>query len=491
MLGWMKAPSQQRLRDLEEQNRRLQQHSDQLQRHSDQLQRENDWLQAERDRLQQEIQRLKQELELGRRASKRQAAPFSRGEPKTDPQRPGRKAGSEHGRHGHRPIPSQVDESVIVPLPKSCPSCSGPCTQQEWADQYQTEIVRQTRVTHFRVAVGRCRQCGRRVQGRDRRQSSQALGAAASQLGPEALSLATVLNKQLGLPFGKTAAVLEQGFGLEVTRGALSQALARVGRRCEPTYRSLLGQIRRSPAVTSDQTGWKVGGRLCWLWAHVTDEVTVYAILPGRGYREAAQVLGEDFDGWLVHDGWRPYYRFDQALHQSCQRHLIRRCEEMIADSSPFAALFPRRVQALLRQGLALPDRHQAGLVSDHGLAVATGQLESRLQAWRVRSYRHPANRRLARHLIHERDHLFTYLKFPGLEATNWRGEQALRPAVVARKVWGGNRTPAGARTQEILMSVLRTCHQRAREPLPLLTQLLCSPRPPIIDFSANLLRSH
>ncbi len=94
-----------------------------------------------------------------------------------------------------------------------------PCTQQEWADQYQTEIVRQTRVTRFRVAVGCCQDCGSRVQGRDRRQTSEALGAAASQLGPEAVLLATMLNKQLGLPLGKTAAVLEQGFGLKVTRG--------------------------------------------------------------------------------------------------------------------------------------------------------------------------------------------------------------------------------------------------------------------------------
>jgi hypothetical protein len=33
----------------------------------------------------------------------------------------------------------------------------------------------------------------------------------------------------------------------------------------------------------------------------------------------------------------------------------------------------------------------------------------------------------------------------PGLEATNWRAEQAIRPIVVARKVWGRNRTPCGA----------------------------------------------
>jgi transposase len=128
-----------------------------------------------------------------------------------------------------------VDETIIVPLPKSCPDCGGGCSHQEWADQYQTEIVRPTRVTCFRVEVGRCQDCGSRVQGRHANQTPDALGAAASQLGPEAVSLATALNKQLGLALGKTAAVLQQGLGLEVTPGALSQAIARVGRRCEPT----------------------------------------------------------------------------------------------------------------------------------------------------------------------------------------------------------------------------------------------------------------
>jgi len=494
MLGWMKAPRQ-RVEELDKENKKLQREIEQLQRAHEQLRRQKEAeigrLQREREKLQQEIERLKQELEQARRASKRQAAPFSKGEPKDEPKRPGRKAGSDYGRHGCRPIPSQVNETIIVPLPKACPDCGGACAQLEWADQYQTEIVRQTRVTCFRVEVGRCQDCGSRVQGRHANQTSDALGAAASQLGPEAVSLATVLNKQLGLPFGKTAAVLEQGFGLKVTRGALSQALARVGNRCESTYESLIRQVRTSPSVTVDETGWKVAGRLQWLWAHVTQDVTVYAILPGRGYEEAAVVLGDDFEGWLVHDGWRAYYRFHQALHQSCQRHLIRRCEEMAVQASPRAAVFPLQVKALLLDGLALRDRHQAGEVSDHGLAVATGRLESRLHQWLIRPYRNPDHQRLAKHLIHESDHLFTYLKFPGLEATNWRGEQAIRPAVVARKVWGGNRTPAGARTQGILMSFLRTCHQRAREALPLLTQLLRCPRPEVVDFSGSAPRSH
>ena len=60
----------------------------------------------------------------------------------------------------------------------------------------------------------------------------------------------------------------------------------------------------------------------------------------------------------------------------------------------------------------------------------------------------HPANQRLARHLNHERPWMFTFLHCPGLDATNNAAERAIRGMVIARKVWGGNRTWEGARTQ-------------------------------------------
>src|SRR5262249_55855193 len=61
----------------------------------------------------------------------------------------------------------------------------------------------------------------------------------------------------------------------------------------------------------------------------------------------------------------------------------------------------------------------------------------------------------------------------PGLDATNWRAELAIRFGVILRKVWGGNRTWAGARAQSVLMSVWRTCWQQGRSALDLLSQLL------------------
>ena len=79
-------------------------------------------------------------------------------------------------------------------------------------------------------------------------------------------------------------------------------------------------------------------------------------------------------------------------------------------------------------------------------------------------AYPDPANQRLANHLRHEQPFLFSFLYCPGLDATNHAAEQAIRGMVIARKVWGGNRTWEGARTQQILVSVLRTCWQQGKD---------------------------
>jgi hypothetical protein len=107
-----------------------------------------------------------------------------------------------------------------------------------------------------------------------------------------------------------------------------------------------------------DETGWRVAGDLQWLWVCLSAEVTVYDILPGRGFEQAASLLGKDWEGWLHHDGWRPYYQFAKAFHQSCLNHLRTRCKDLIEKVSPSAAQFPSGVLELLWKGLDLRDRY-------------------------------------------------------------------------------------------------------------------------------------
>ena len=435
-------------------------------------------LEGERDRLRRENERLRQQLDAARRAGFRQAAPFSKGAPNPHPRRPGRKSGARYGRQGHRPMPSTVDDICDVPVPPTCPDCGGAVGDTHVTAQYQEDVppVRPF-VRRFDVHVGQCRGCGRRVQGRHSLQTSDALGAAAVQLGPVAVATAASLNKQLGLSFGKIVTLFADRFGLVVTRGAVVRAVHRAATQAQPTYDALCQTVKTSAMVVADETGWRVHARLQWLWVFVTPDTTVYAILPGRGFDEAATVLGVDFAGILVRDGWAPYRQFTAALHQTCLAHLLRRCRALQIDH-PRAAL-PGQVQDVLQQALAVRDRYAAGTISLHGVAVARGHLDTRLATVLDRRTTLPAVQRLVAHLDREWPALFGFLHDPSVDATNWRAEQALRGAVITRKVnGGGNRTAHGAVTQHVLASVLRTARQRHLDSVAVLTTLLRAPTP-------------
>jgi transposase len=151
----------------------------------------------------------------------------------------------------------------------------------------------------------------------------------------------------------------------------------------------------------------------------------------------AEAILGLDYDGPMIYEGGSPYDQFENARHQQCLNHLLRRANEMAAAATRGAVCFPRRVAKLLRAGLDLRDRHAAGDISLHGLAAARGRPENQLANLIFPPKTNAANERLAQHLRVHRDDLFTFLRQPGRDATNWRVELAIRFGVILRKVWG------------------------------------------------------
>ena len=386
----------------------------------------------------------------------------------------GRKPGPDYGPKAFRPIPERVDEIIPVPLPSSC-VCGGRVRYDHTAPQFQVEIPRKPLYRRFDVEVGYCRYCGKRLQGRHPLQTSDALGAAASQLGPDAQAMTALLKNTVGVSYGDVRTIFKDFFGIALSPGGAAQTVLRVARRAAAAYRGIAELIRRSRLLCPDETSWKVGGWLHWLWVFVARTATLFVIRKSRGYDVLEQILGTRWSGGLTHDGLKSYELLRRARHQQCLAHLVRRARELLETATGAARRFPQAVLELLGQSFALRDRRDAGLVSPHGLAVAAGRLEARLSRLLGHLPRHPLNRIFAKHLrAHERE-LFPFLKCRGLEPTGCRADQAIRPAVVNRKVFGGNRDPAGARAQEILSSIVLTSRQR---------------RIPIFDYLSRILRA-
>jgi transposase len=366
----------------------------------EELLRENSELRRQLAEQARQIERLEKLVEELRRRGKRQAAPFSKGAPKSSPKRPGRKPGTGYGTRASRLRPPRVDETVEVGCPLFCESCNGKVRLTGKESQVQIDLPEiRLRTIEFILHYGECTACGERVVGRDPRQTSQAVGAAGVQIGPGIVALTTYLNKVGGLSYGKIATLLEQMTGLQVARSTLFRAVQRAALKSQPVYDELVDILRSSPVVYPDESGWRIGGISAWLWAFTNRQETVYSIQHGRGFAEAALVLGKDYAGTLVADGWAPYRLFTAATHQTCLAHLLRRCGEMLETARGGAVRFPRQVQAILRAALMVRDRLEGAEISPHGARVAKRRLEAQMDRLLAGHFTHAGNARLAKHL--------------------------------------------------------------------------------------------
>jgi len=425
-------------------------------------------------RLEEQVKQLQHQIESLSRAGKRQAAPFSRGLPKLDPKRPGRKSGDDYGTKAFRVVPPVIDEIHDAPLPERCPHCGGRQFIDERVDhQYQAEIPRRPIYRRFNVGVARCTGCGKRVQGRHPLQTSNALGCCASQVGPEAQSAVVMLNKELGLSQGKISRFFQMFFGLKLTRGGSCQIMLRAAGRCQGNYRAIVKRVRQSPWIVPDETGWRIGGWSAWMHVAVSENAVAYLIARQRGVEASALLIGADYAGTLIHDGYASYDRFWRAIHQTCLNHLLRRCRDLLETATRGAVVFPRKVKSLLQESLEVRDQRDARQISCAAAQARADELQERMTKMVKPVKSNAANERLAAHLLRHTSQLFTFLRHQGIDATNHRAEQAIRPAVVNRKVWGGNRTEAGTVAQSILMTVLFTAAKQGQDAMEFVSQLL------------------
>jgi hypothetical protein len=394
------------------------------------------------------------------RASMRQAGAFSRNRVKEKPKKPGRRVGHEAALRPP-PAPPQITEIIDVPLDR-CPGCHGPLEDLQSHDQVVTDLPKVEPVrTQFVTHSGYCRRCHKRVRSRHADQTSSAGGAAGNQIGANALALAADMKHRLGLSYRKIADFFEAHFGLTLCAGTLVRAGQRLARFGAGTYRALITIVRASRVVYADETGWRIRVRSAWLWVFTNDFVTVYLIREDRSQAVIREVLGPHFRGVLSSDCCASYDPIETDK-QKCNGHILKDLSAIEAVKTPKTARFSKEAAGVLQDAIALKRRRE--LLSVQGYASACGRIETRMDRVLDRHYRDPDNQRLAHRMIKHREHLFTFLYREGVEPTNNAAERALRPAVIARKLSAGNRSPTGAETHGILASLAQTARQNGQD---------------------------
>ena len=413
-----------------------------------------------------QIAALQAKVEELTRSGKRQAAPFSKGTPKKDPRRPGRKPGQGIFKRREAPTPEQLSEPPIeVPVEQpACPGCGGELAFDRVEEASITDLpeVIRPRVRLFRVAVHRCRGCGATARGRHPELAADQRGATAHRLGPRVLAAAHHRPLSPGRPGPQAAGTVSDPHRDRLHTGGDHPGRPEEGRRGH--WRDLRRALRLGPRrglVPHRRHRLAEGGSSRWLMAFVTDTATVYQVRERHRNEEVRERIPADYAGTMITDRAPIYDAAELAAikRQVCLYHVLRSITEVTEAKAGRARRFGAELKALLKQALELWHERRAGPpVEDYAERVRRTKMDI---TWhlRDRELTDPDNQRLLDGLgrCHDQGSLVRFLDDPSIEPTNDRAERALRPAIIARKVSHCTKTARGTAAFEAWTSVVTT----------------------------------
>ena len=360
--------------------------------------------------------------------------------------KPGQKPGHA-GSYRHRS--TEADEIVETPL-EDCPHCHGVIENITTHQQYVEEVI------PAQTQSGYCQNCQRRVESHHPQQVPHRL------IGPRALLIAAELKHAMGVPYRKVVTVLKRLCGLSVTAGALAQSMQSLAKWFTPQYQAIQTGLRQSHCTYVDETGWRLNGQSCWLWAFTTDSYTLYEVNASRGHQVVLEQLSADYDGVIVSDFYTAYNPLPYT-QQKCLVHLLRELSDVRkTNHTQEYAAFAKKLTRLLRDAIRL--KQKQSVVTQSTLERRFKRLTHRLEELAKADYHDSDCQRLAKRLAKHSDSLFTFLSHMQVSTDNNRAERAIRPAVITRKISGGNRSPKGSEALSIITSVIQTCKQQNKD---------------------------
>lgn len=104
--------------------------------------------------------------------------------------------------------------------------------------------------------------------------------------------------------------------------GELVELLHRIREYAQPVLNDLKAQVRGSPAVQADETGWREDGINGSIWSVSTPSIRYYEYHHSRAGAVIKQMIGENFPGVLGNDFYAGY-NIHQGLHQRCWVHFL------------------------------------------------------------------------------------------------------------------------------------------------------------------------
>lgn len=413
------------------------------------------------DKLEEENKRLKAQLRY--RQGKDQQGIFGSSTPSSqqplksnsEPEARKKQGGAPVGHPGHGRQGIDDDRAcrvMTIGRDPHCPQCGRVLQDKGYRERSVLDIPPpKPEPMLYRLGKGYCPHCRKSFQAQPPAVLPKAL------FGNQLTAHVPCLHYLHGIPLGRIAGQM----GL--LPGSLIETMHRLAHLFECIPPRLIQQYRSSLVRHADETSWRTDGHGGYAWLFCTSELSLFLFRNTRSSKVPRQIFGDKpLSGVLVVDRYKGYNRVPCKL-QYCYAHLLREVEDLAkefpdqAEVQAFTAmLIPLLACAMHLRGQPLPD------AAYYEQAQAT---KAQIISVCEQSAQHLGIRHIQDIFRDNADRLYHWAEDRNVPADNNRSERELRPTVIARKVSFGSQSDEGAKTREILMTVLHTLRKRHPEP--------------------------
>jgi len=371
--------------------------------------------------------------------------------------KPRKKREAQHNRARRRAMPTHIVEHHLA----LCPDCDlrlGGISLARCREVIDVPAPPTVQITEHRIFKGWCARCQKWHEA-PVDLHTEVLGQ--GRIGVRLASMIAYLRTSLRLPIRQIREVLHTLHGFEISVGEIVELLHRLSAHAHPVLDELLTQIRASPAVQADETGWREDGENGYIWSVSTPAVRYYEYHHSRTGEVVKRLIGDEFQGVLGSDFYAGY-NIHQGLHQRCWVHFLRDIHDLTKAHPDDAPLWQwaKEVKQIYERAKAAPAPDPyLPTTKQHAQRVAL-QHAFEQELWQVcapfaqtQALMRPLCERVERFL----PELFVFVAYPGVPSDNNLAERSVRPLVIARKISGGTRSPKGSSTRMGLASLFGT----------------------------------
>ncbi len=236
----------------------------------------------------------------------------------------GKPNGGQPGHKGQTLDPTESPDHTEAHEVENCEQCGKTLNEVEVTEYEERQVfdlpAMRIEVTAHRAEIKICPDCGAQNRGQFPEGVTQAV-----QYGSGVKTWAAYFPNQHYVSVERTSQIFEDLVGHKISEATVLKSAETLSGQVEPAEAAVKEQLRQTEVMNSDESGMRVNGKLHWLHVASNEKLTHYQIHGKRGQEamDAAEIL-PSFSGTVVHDHWKPYFKYEACSHALCNVHHLR-----------------------------------------------------------------------------------------------------------------------------------------------------------------------